>query len=106
MIYLACTFFLALSHWVYRRGRSGSAVLVALEKIGVLAAAVLGLLAIVELGSSVASLFKSPDEECSGWLPGILVYPLAIPLFAIFIVVALPKPIQRRKDDGPDDSEI
>lgn len=88
--------FVALSHWIYRRGRSGSAVPVVLEKIVVLVAAVMGLLAIVELGSWVASLFKSPGDEFSGWLSGMLVYPVAIPLFVIFILVALPKPIQRK----------
>ena len=95
MIYIACVLFVALSHWIYRRGRSG-AIPVVLEKSIVLAAAVLGLLAIVDIGSLVASLFKSPDHEFSGWLPEILVYPVAVPLFVIFILVALPKPIERR----------
>jgi NADH:ubiquinone oxidoreductase subunit 6 (subunit J) len=96
MIYITCIFFVALSQWIYRRGRSGSAVPVVLEKIVVLAAALLGLLAIMELGSVAASLFKSADEEFSGWLPGILVYPVAVALFVIFIMIALPKPIQRK----------
>ena len=65
-----------------------------------LVAAVTGLLAIVELGSWVAILFKSPGDEFSGWLPGILVYPVAIPLFVIFILVALPKPIQRKSQQN------
>jgi hypothetical protein len=96
MIYIACMVFVALSHWINQRGRSGLEVPVVLEKIVVLVAAVMGLLTIVELGSWVASLFKSPDDEFSGWLPGILVYPVAIPLFVIFILVALPEPIQRK----------
>jgi hypothetical protein len=100
MIYIGCIVSVVLSHWIDLRGRSGSAVPVVLEKIVVLVAAVMGLLAIVELGSWVASLFKSPDGEFSGWLPGILVYPVAIPLFVIFILVALPKPIPRKSQQN------
>lgn len=94
MIYIACILLVAISHWIYHRILSGSLIPVALEKSIALAAAILALIAIVDLGSLVASLFKSPDDEFSGWLPGILVYPLAVPLFVIFIMAALPKSIQ------------
>jgi hypothetical protein len=96
MIYIACILLVALSHWIYRRSQSGATIPVAVERSIALASAALGFLTIVDLGSSCASLFKSPDDEFSGWLPGILVYPLAVPLFVIFIMVAMPKPIQRK----------
>ena len=96
MIYIAFLLLVTISHWIYRRSLSGSLIPVALEKSIALGAALLGMIAIVDLGSLVASLFKSPDDEFSGWLPGILVYPVVVPMFVIFIMAVLPKPIPRK----------
>ena len=97
MIYIAAITLLALTHLIYRRGKSGCRISMRLEKITVLFAAMMSLAAIVELASLVTSLFVSEGDEFSGWLPGILAYPAGLVFFLFFVFVLLPKPILRNK---------
>lgn len=104
MIYFAAITLLALSHLIYRRGKNGCCVSIRLEKITVLLAAIASFAAIVEFGSFVVSLFVREGDALSGWLPGMVVYPVGLIFFLFVVLVLLPKPIKtnKRLEDAVD----
>ena len=106
MIYIAAITFLAISHLIYRRGKSGNDVPLRLEKAVIFVAAISSFGAIVELlGSFVAARFIREGDDLSGWLPSIFVYPVALILFLVVVFFVLPNPIPRKKIVEQDDGD-
>jgi uncharacterized BrkB/YihY/UPF0761 family membrane protein len=98
MIYLCAIAFLAMSHLIYRMGNRGKKIPRLLEKLVVLIAAVLSLVALLDLGTVASSVLSVEGNESTKWFPEIFVYPVALILFLVVVFVGLPKPIPRDED--------
>ncbi len=98
MIYLCAIAFLAISHLVCRAGNRGKKVPRLLEKLVVLIAAVLSLVALLDLGEIASSFFFAEGNESTKWFPEILVYSVELILFLLVVFVGLPRPILRDED--------
>ena len=95
MIYISAIAFLLLSHFIYRKGKAGANISLLLEKLVILATAILSLFAILDLTTLLASMFSEKQQA----LAEVFIYPASILLFVLFILIVLPKPIPREPKD-------